>query len=586
MLRLIVLIAFLATVALCHNRRCHCRPYEPCWPSDSRWQALNNSIHGNLVAVRPVGYECHDPAFDKTACEEVTAMGRNSTWRAAHPGALQWQNWEALPAANQTCYLESHRPLPCGQGRISLYSAMVESPEHIQNVVRFARRHNVRLVIKNSGHDFSGRSSTPQSLQISTNKMKTITFFDNFMARNTHGAPVSYGSAVKIGAGVLLKDLYAAVGAKGLAVVGGLSHTVGIAGGYIQGGGHSFLGTWKGMASDNALEFELITASGDLLTVNEYQHSDLFWALRGGGGGTFGVVASVTVRTFSDVPVERASLLFQISTENGTSFWNAIREIHSHLPSLNDAGGAGYYNIVPNSPQTNGTSVSSFDMVLHFLNRTDQEVVRHLFTPLVLSLRKYVGDGVFLAVDSYSQTRELFEEYLHNGSDTTGGFIILGSRMISRDFLAREQGPSRLSMALSKLRQEPGDLIRGHVVAGGRVAHNITYTALNPAWRKTVTHISIGHGWNANATLADQKAIQANITNRELPILKSLEPGKMGAYLNEADANEVDFQTSFWGENYDRLYEVKQKWDADGLFITRLGVGSEDWDEEGFCRIG
>jgi hypothetical protein len=59
----------------------------------------------------------------------------------------------------------------------------------------------------------------------------------------------------------------------------------------------------------------------------------------------------------------------------------------------------------------------------------------------------------------------------------------------------------------------------------------------------------------------------------------------MGAYLNEANAYEKDFQSSFWGDNYNRLYKIKQKWDPTGLFITRSGVGSEDWDTEGLCRV-
>jgi hypothetical protein len=67
-------------------------------------------------------------------------------------------------------------------------------------------------------------------------------------------------------------------------------------------------------------------------------------------------------------------------------------------------------------------------------------------------------------------------------------------------------------------------------------------------------------------------------------MFKALQPDT-GAYLNEADAHEADFQTSFWGENYERLYEIKQQWDPSGLFISRVGVGSEDWDDAGLCKL-
>ena len=139
---------------------------------------------------------------------------------------------------------------------------MVEKPEHIQAAVRFAAGNNLRLVIKNTGHCFLGRSTAPDSLQISTNKMKSMAFTDNFLPE---GGPrdrgtKSSGPAVTIGAGVQLKELYEAAAKQNVTPVAGLSHTVGAAGGYIQGGGHSPLGNWKGMASDNALEFKLVNA--------------------------------------------------------------------------------------------------------------------------------------------------------------------------------------------------------------------------------------------------------------------------------------------------------------------------------------
>jgi FAD/FMN-containing dehydrogenase len=89
--------------------------------------------------------------------------------------------------------------------------------------------------------------------------MKDIQLSDNFKPA---GAPKhkSEDSAVTIGAGVSLQELYPAAGKQGKTVVVGVSHTVGAAGGYIQGGGHSFLGPWKGMSTDNVLEYTVVTA--------------------------------------------------------------------------------------------------------------------------------------------------------------------------------------------------------------------------------------------------------------------------------------------------------------------------------------
>jgi FAD/FMN-containing dehydrogenase len=88
--------------------------------------------------------------------------------------------------------------------------------------------------------------------------MKDIQFSDEFTPA---GAPKTEGTAATIGAGVILMELYAAVGKKGRTVIAGTSHTFGAAGGYIQGGGHSLLGPWKGMSADNALGCNVVTAS-------------------------------------------------------------------------------------------------------------------------------------------------------------------------------------------------------------------------------------------------------------------------------------------------------------------------------------
>ena len=169
-------------------------------------------------------------------------------------------NWEAWPEHNQGCYLNTSTCVPCGQGRIPLYSAVVNCAAHIQHAVQFAKRHNIRLVIKNSGHSFLGRSTAPESLQISTARTNGIEFTGNFVPAAC-GKPKAEGHAVTLEAGVALNELYTAAASRGRTVIGGASYTVGAAGGYILGGGHSPFGTWKGIASDNALEFQVVTST-------------------------------------------------------------------------------------------------------------------------------------------------------------------------------------------------------------------------------------------------------------------------------------------------------------------------------------
>ncbi|RYP53654.1 hypothetical protein DL768_001434 [Monosporascus sp. mg162] len=571
---------------LCGSAPCRCQPDQPCWPSPQQWSALNHSIHGNLVSVQPVAMACYESP-SSTACQEVTALWSNSTWRAAQPGAVQWENWEAWPEHNESCYLESASYMGCEQGRISLYSAVVRSEHHIQEAVRFAKRHNLRLVINNSGHDFLGRSTAPNSLQILTNRMKKIHIVDNFVPK---GAPnhKGEGPAVTLDAGVNLQDMYAALAKRQRIVVGGSAHTVGPVGGYIQGGGHSFLGTWKGMASDNALEFTVVTATGDLVIANAYQNCDLFWALRGGGGGTFGIVTKATVRTFDEAPMVLTNL--NISTTGGDpAFWSAMADFHAALPALNGAGGAGYYFISPNLPWAEGQSISAFTLMLVFANTTSTTRINHIYEPLLEKLNATSSVTTQYASFVLPSIHYLISNILIEGdADTTGGITLLGSRLFSRDLLVSKDGPARLVSALKQFHYDPGQSMIGHVVAGGAVADNARKvdSALHPAWRKAIVHIAYGRSWSVNVTWAQQQAIINNVTNVELPLLQAVEGAhKMGAYLNEASAYEPNFQESFWGSNYPRLYKIKQKWDPTGIFMARKTVGSEDWDDEGLCRI-
>ena len=100
------------------------------------------------------------------------------------------------------------------------------------------------------------------------------------------------------------------------------------------------------MGADSIIEAELVTPEGEVLTVNECQNPDLFWAIRGGGGSTFGVVLTVTVKAH---PMPSVGIVnFDVSPRNHTSrkqWWNTVASLHKEMAELQDAGYAGYYTI-------------------------------------------------------------------------------------------------------------------------------------------------------------------------------------------------------------------------------------------------
>lgn len=175
--------------------------------------------------------------------------------------------------ANQSCDPWNPRERPCELGTYVRYAVNATGSEHIAAAVRFAQNKNVRLVIRNTGHDYLGRSTGAGALAVWTHYLKDITPIQWDDADFT-------GTALKLGAGVQGYEMLQAATALGRVAVGGECPTVGVAGGYTQGGGHSALSTNFGLAADQTLSFEVVTASGELVTASKTVNTDLYWALR------------------------------------------------------------------------------------------------------------------------------------------------------------------------------------------------------------------------------------------------------------------------------------------------------------------
>ncbi|HEY7415084.1 MAG TPA: FAD-dependent oxidoreductase, partial [Ktedonobacteraceae bacterium] len=152
--------------------------------------------------------------------------------------------------------------------------AYCSSPEDVQNCLALVRRFNLPFAPRCGGHSYVGYS-TSKGLIIDVTKMNTV----NVNTGNT---------TATIGAGTRLIDVYAALTQQGLILPAGSCPSVGIAG-LTLGGGAGVLDRKFGLTCDNMLSAQVVTADGRILTCDASHNSDLFWALRGGGGGNFGV---------------------------------------------------------------------------------------------------------------------------------------------------------------------------------------------------------------------------------------------------------------------------------------------------------
>ena len=314
------------------------------------------------------------------------------------------------------------------------------------------------------------------------------------------------------------------------------------------------------------------------MVANNYQNQDLFWALRGGGGGTFGLVVSVTLQTFPEPPVTVQNQ--NVSFPDTKSLYTFTEQYLKMLPTLADAGGSGYWFLDPLGI-IQGAGKPTFIVIHYFFNKTDLAALAALFAPLYEFTKTINGSESVNQTIPVPAARYVFPR--PGGSDNTGSNVVLGTRLYSRANLESPNGAANLANVLYNITTYHPTIIEGHLTAGGKVAANADIdSALNPSWRLALGEVIIPLLWADSTPPAMQKQMIETLTYEEMPQLEAVDPS-MGAYTNEANAYEPEWQTVFWGTNYPRLLEVKNNWDPRGFFRCNRCVGSERWDASGNC---
>ncbi|EXJ78850.1 hypothetical protein A1O1_09252 [Capronia coronata CBS 617.96] len=285
------------------------------WPSVSDWQALNKSVAGRLLTPVPPGLVCqtNSSSHNIDACVGVLSQWTNSSWHAQDPFTADYNDESCLPDARAPCSAEGY----------PAYVVNATNVSHVQVAVKFAKRTGVRLIVKGTGHDFLGRSSGRDSFSIYTHNIRGVDVsMDNACAKKHGGV-----AAVKIAAGMRMGEIYTEISKYNITIVGGADPNVGI-GGWSTGGGHSPISSKYGLGADQVLEMEVVTADGTHLTINERSYPDLFWAMRGGGGSTFAVLISVTVRAYPRLGVALYYFSYN-TTANTDTFWSLLAYFHT-----------------------------------------------------------------------------------------------------------------------------------------------------------------------------------------------------------------------------------------------------------------
>ncbi|KAG8794101.1 hypothetical protein FRC17_008339, partial [Serendipita sp. 399] len=343
-----------------------------------------------------------------------------------------------------------------------------------------------------------------------------IQFDDKFQPS---GAPAKFTpqTVVHVGAGEHWYFVYKAADAHGVVVVGGTGYTVGAAGGWLLGGGHSALSPQYGLGVDNVVQFEIVTPDGKLRIANEYQSKDLFWALRGGGPG-FGVVTKVTYKTYPAITAI-STMLFNVTYSNA-SYHGVLKAVLSIQPDLGAHNVSGY-------TYPSATNLFSALFVANSGNLTSANATFKPVYDFAQSETK-AGRPVNVHLDTLVLPSwfSYFSEDPAKIDDGGGTVAILGSRL----FPPSSFKGSELEALTNFLVQQPyGPIL--HLVAEGKVSKvSPSATAVHPSWRRALHHVVLATGWITNTTFEERNLTRKGLTAATQGLGK-LVPG-FGAYVN------------------------------------------------------
>ncbi|KAJ7238142.1 FAD-binding domain-containing protein [Mycena haematopus] len=568
-------LVLLVTLFSPYPAYCKCRnvPGSAGFPDGDKWRTFNTTTSGHLVAVVPSAKYC--AGLPDGACTD--AEWESALFRSTIPGAMNQVNFEqgydltppSLCLRNSTT---------CGQGDVPIYAVEAETVADVQAAVIFSRTQNLRVAVKSSGHDYLGRSTAPGSLLIHMAKFKDVVFSDAFVVGGQN-----LGPAVTVGPGVHLQDIYQQTKARGKIMVGGFAATVCAAGGYVQGAGHSAIAPLLGLAADNVLEFQIVVASGALLKVNSVSNSDRFFALRGGGAGSWGVIVSATFRTY---PTFNATYSFIELAASSNAAAAALAGVHTqHIFDLDPVHGGQYFYLERGAIISGPNDALSDILILGLqtvMPHTTLEEGTAMLTPFLTDALAVPG----VSLISQAFNTSVVNDFLYQPDDVVGLNLVLGSRLVPTTVYEAANASSLVEKVYKELLDGGAQGILGNLVAGGQVSANANISsAVNPAWRTAKTHMILADVWDDSASLAEINTTRHSFQTSRRAILEQLSGPNAGAYSNEADIFEPDFQTTFYGPNYAKLSAIKKKYDPFDLFIVASGVGSERWDEWGLCTV-
>jgi FAD/FMN-containing dehydrogenase len=378
----------------------------------------------------------------------------------------------------------------------------------VAEVLTEGRRSGLQVAPRSGGHCFAGRSSTT-GIILDVSPMSSV--------------EVSEGVA-RVGAGVRLDELYDAFDALGLSIPAGCGPTVGIAG-LTLGGGIGLLGRSHGLTCDSLLAAEVVLADGEIITCSENRNADLYWGLRGAGGGQFGVVTQLW---FSTVPSPVATR-FHITWSRADSL------------AVIDA----WQRWAPYAPDELNANIRLTATEIHLFGLTTGELV----VPVDASPTSAV-------VEEEMPYRQLKQSLVGLGADPDAADRL----EVSKSEFFAEPIPTPTLEAL--VNTSPGEV---NFTPMGGAYNRIPGDATAFAHRDTAFLLELVAGAPLPSGEAALQATESQLRAKLAEVFAPLD-GTGRVYPNFPDPTLDDALTAYHGENLARLREIKQAYDPDGFF--------------------
>ena len=550
------------------------RPGAPGWPEAADWARLGNSVGGRLHPISET------PA--------APGLLSNPYFLRDQPGLTQSSGW-----------VDAWRSAP------SAFVVRARDAADVSAALRFASVHRLRLVVKGGGHSYLGGSNAPDSLLVWTRDMDSIELHDAFVPHGSHLPPAP---AVSVGAGCVWGHVYDAVTTKaGRYVQGGGCTTVGVAG-LVQGGGFGSFSKNYGLAAASLLEAEIVTADGSVRIVNQVQDPDLFWALKGGGGGTFGVVTRLTLRTH-DLPANFGLVHLSITAASDAAFGRLLarflalyaeRLCNPHWGEQATAKPGNRFEILMLFQGLDEAAArDAWQGLSAFLAENGKDY--RIDAPLLIAafpairfwdeafLRAHMAKAI--AVDDRPGARSADWWWAANASEAGAFWHGYESAWLPASLLAARSQARLVAAWLdsSRLWSVTLHFNKGLAGAPAEAIAASRQTAMNPEVLDAFALAIIADdGPSAFPGVAEPDLAVARrdaaLIRDAMAALRKAAPGA-GCYPSECDYGLANWQIACWGTHWERLSSVKARYDPDGLFVVHHGVGSQHWSRDGFVRI-